>query len=404
MGRFNLELAAGEELRFVYPRHWIVFARRTWWLALVLGLLLIIGRWLIARLIEDSGEALAPTILLTAILAAASILLLFFYLDWRNDALIYTNRRLVHVERVVLIFKSQEEVTLDKVQDVNTTVRGLFAQLLGYGDIYIDTAARGTDIRFGPIARPRDAQQEVMATVRGLQAKASAKLMQQTLLHRMDPDRYPEPSLPRATAPEMPVRRRWRLLEWIWPPNPRREGDEITWYKHNIFLLQRMLVPTLLLILVAAGAFFFPPWADASALWIGWGLLLLLLVGVLVVNYQLWLGDIYVLRSDMLLDIKRTPFGLFGESRRAGGLGRIQNIMLEQPGFMANLFNFGNVRIQTAGQEDFTFNRVPRPEEVQREIDRRQALYRLRQEQREREGIADWVVTFWQMTQEPPEQ
>jgi hypothetical protein len=43
---------------------------------------------------------------------------------------------------------------------------------------------------------------------------------------------------------------------------------------------------------------------------------------------------------------------------------------------------------------------VPRPDEVQREIYRRQGLYRLRQEQRERDQIADWLVTYQQIQRE----
>lgn len=402
LDRFGLELLPEEKLIQVYMRHWIVFARRSWWLGIAILLFLVAGRWMIAQLLEARTDILAPTVLLGLPLGIALIILLFFFQDWRNDALIQTNQRIIHVEKVVLLFKSQQEISLDNIQDVNSSTRGLFARVLQYGHINIETAARGPDIVFGPIPRPRDVQSAIMKQVQAIRAQATMKLMRRTLLHHIDGANYPaakaSPIVGRRQEPQSALGKFFQLL---YPPNPRVEGNQITWYKHRIFLLRRLLVPILLLLTLIGGAFFFPSPDSARPLWAGWGVAVALVILLLAVNYQIWLGDIYVLTTDMIIDITRTPFGLFGGSRRAANLGRIQNITFRQPGLLSNILRFGDVRIQTAGEDDFTFNRVPRPEEVQGEIQQRLGLYRQREEQRKNEELASWLTTFQQINARP---
>jgi uncharacterized membrane protein YdbT with pleckstrin-like domain len=74
----------------------------------------------------------------------------------------------------------------------------------------------------------------------------------------------------------------------------------------------------------------------------------------------------------------------FREKRREGGLDRVQNVVLKLPSFWANLFNIGDVEIQTAAtDEGYTFHQVANPREVQREIWRRINDYQTLRRQRE---------------------
>jgi uncharacterized membrane protein YdbT with pleckstrin-like domain len=391
--RYNLDLLPGEQPISVQQRHWIVLVRRIWWLAIVLAVVLFVGqRWLFH---QQGPIPLGPGIIVAAVLAMIAVLVSFFLVDWRNDMLLLTNQRIVHVEKVVLIFVSQQESALDRIQDVRSSVRGFVARILGYGEVQIETAARGTDIVFGPISNPKAFAQQLMNQVQSIRDETSAEMMRETLLrrlHELDPERYPLPKtsgLPaKETEATVPRRRGFRLI----PPNPRVERDTITWCKHWFFMIGRLLWPSLMLCILIAAAFFLPGLGLGRSIWIVWGVALGILLLTLVIQYQLWLGDIYVLTPDRLLDINRTPFGIFGETRRTADLERIQNITFEKPGLLANLFNFGNLRVQTAGEEDFTFDRVPRPENVQREIYRRQELGRQRAELRRREEIAETLA------------
>lgn len=401
--RFDFDTGLGESILTAYTRHWIVFARRTWWVIVALGGLMV-GGWVWLTHFQGSGK-MSLEVLLAALFLLLLVTLSYVYIDWRNDALIMTDQRLIRIEKVVLLFQSQQEVELAKVQNVRASVRGFFATLLGYGEIHIETAARGSDISFGPIRRPRIVQEEITGRVRAIRAETSAQLMRQTLLHRLDPDHHPPPELPQTEVPPKKgpaTTRRWLLFL---PPNPRVDGNIVTWHKHGYLLFLRLFWPFLAFVGLLVVAFRLMVGRHLpSVLWLAWALGLLAIVGILVWRYQVWLGDIYVVTEDSIIDVYRTPFGIFGESRRSADLGRIQNITFEQTGFLPTVLHYGNMRIQTAGAEDFTFNRIPNPADVQREIYRHQGLYRQREEQRRRDEWADWLAMYRRLEGESREE
>jgi uncharacterized membrane protein YdbT with pleckstrin-like domain len=399
--RFGVLLAPDEMPLQVYTRYGIVFVRS---LLISLGLLVPAGLvvWWVFRPITFGRPNLWPLVPTGAYVLGVLGYLYYKFADWRNDALIMTDQRLIHIEQTILLSQNQREAALNKVQNIRSAVQGLVARLFSYGDIRIETAARGSDISFGPIRYPDRAQREIMGRVQSLRADTSAQLMRQTLLHRLDPEHNPPPEIPVLAEEELGIRFEGRFHLPFLPPNPLLEGDAITWHKHGYFLFLRIGRAILVLGMLAGAGYLLATKAPTSLLWILWAMAVLAALGYLVVQYQLWLGDIYVATSDRLHDIYRTPFGLFGESRRSALLERIQNISYVKPGLIPNLLNYGNVRIQTAGAEDLTFDRVPRPDEVQSEIYRRQEIMRLRQQQRERDEIANWLVTYRQVDRGTP--
>jgi len=391
--RFGLQLEPGEALLNLYTRHWIVLVRRS---ALFLLLLLPVGIFL-SWLVNNASQGINLPLLLVVCLYLVSISLLWYYgyADWRNDALIMTDRRLLYIEQTLLLSYAVREALLSNVQNVRSTSKGLLASLLHYGHLLIETAARQMDISFGPIPHPEKAQQDIMARLEELRAEISRQHMEQILRRHLYGEETPPPP-----PPPPPSRRRWSLL----PPNPLIEGKNITWHKHWFFLLRRLLVPILLLALALASFFFLPRFAAPGWVYSIPVAFILVFLFVIIWRYQVWMGDIYTLTETQLLDIYRTPWGLFGEERRTGELSRIQNISFRKPGILAWILNFGDVRIQTAGAEDFTFGRVPRPEEVQREIYRRQQQARQREEEKEEERIARYLAVYRDLEREHPQE
>jgi uncharacterized membrane protein YdbT with pleckstrin-like domain len=398
--RFGVELAPDETPLQVYTRYGIVFVGSVIVFLVLLvpvGLLL----WWLIRPAQFGQPDLWPLIPAGAYVLGALIYLYYRWVDWRNDALIMTDQRLIYIEQTILLAQSQREAALSKVQNIRFVVPGLVARLFDYGNMQIETAARGSDISFGPIQHPDQAQKDIMERVQSIRAETSAQLMQQTLLHRLDPDHNPPPDLPILAGENLGQRFRNRFHLPFLPSNPQVEGESITWHKHGYFLFLRIARALLLLGVLAVAALALYTLKAVILLWILWSLGALIGVGYLVVQYAIWLGDVYVVTADRLHDIYRSPFGLFGESRRSALLERIQNISFAKPGLIPNLLNFGDVRIQTAGAEDLTFLCVPRPDEVQSEIYRRQEISRLRQQQRERDQIADWLATYRQIDRGP---
>lgn len=147
------------------------------------------------------------------------------------------------------------------------------------------------------------------------------------------------------------------------------EGNTITYRKSIFILLRQILAP--LLIFVAIGLFIgfgfyfnIDTWIIAA---VG-GAAGLFNLGFFIWQAENWHNDIFQLTDRFVLDVDRLPFG-FGESRKQAAISNIQNVDATRPGFLATLFNFGFVSIDTAGaQSEIVFDYVPNPELIQADI------------------------------------
>jgi uncharacterized membrane protein YdbT with pleckstrin-like domain len=67
-------------------------------------------------------------------------------------------------------------------------------------------------------------------------------------------------------------------------------------------------------------------------------------------------------------------------------LANVQNVSSEKPSLLANIFNFGNVKIETAGASpDIVFESVGRPNRVQRDVFQRREAFKSKQQKAQRE-------------------
>lgn len=90
------------------------------------------------------------------------------------------------------------------------------------------------------------------------------------------------------------------------------------------------------------------------------------------VNYFL---DMWIVTNDRIVDIRQK--GLFSRTVAELDLFRVQDVTSEAHGIFATVFDFGNVYIQTAGeQERFVFYNIPEPHKI------REAIIRLADEDR----------------------
>jgi uncharacterized membrane protein YdbT with pleckstrin-like domain len=169
----------------------------------------------------------------------------------------------------------------------------------------------------------------------------------------------------------------WRVVE-----------NNVITYRKSIFVLMRLVFWPILgfvaigLIgwgLVAAGF-------SGTIVWLVLALVVLIDLAVLVWQVEDWRNDIFQVTDRAVLDIDRRPFG-FGESRKQAAINNIQNVTAERPNFLATLFNYGHVKIETAGaQADIMFDEVPNPSVIQSDIFDR--LDNFRKNQRIRDGRA----------------
>ncbi len=86
-------------------------------------------------------------------------------------------------------------------------------------------------------------------------------------------------------------------------------------------------------------------------------LYLMAVLTAMLLTWSIYYLDTWIITDQRLIDIDQ--HGLFRRDISEIPLERIQNISIEIPGFIATVLHFGNLKIQTAGESDFTIVEVP---------------------------------------------
>jgi membrane protein YdbS with pleckstrin-like domain len=76
------------------------------------------------------------------------------FLRWYYNIYIVTNKRVVDIDFLHLLYKEFSEARLDKVQDISFKSGGIFAAFFDYGDVIIETAGEAPNIEFISVPKP----------------------------------------------------------------------------------------------------------------------------------------------------------------------------------------------------------------------------------------------------------
>jgi uncharacterized membrane protein YdbT with pleckstrin-like domain len=330
-----------------------------------------------------------------------------------------------------LLREDRDEAPVERVQDVQIVQEGFLANVLGFGNVIIQSAAATGRVIFADVPNPEHVQDVLFSPMYQARTKERAEIretIRRELGHRLNisgsilSDQEPEKGEPFVPSGEKETGleaeddlsglSRWLLAGWQWFRGLfsfdtwiySDEGSTITWRKTGWLLVRASLMPFFLGFLVVAPSL----WVISQG--VGLPLLpILLLLALLVIFgwwfylYWDWQNDIYEIRDNRLIDLKRRPLFL-QELRRETTLDKIQNISLSVPGPVAQLLRYGTVVIETAGELGaFTFEFVHDPRGVQAEIfDRWEEVNR-----KQREGemlkrhseMAEWFEIYEELKQ-----
>ncbi len=406
----------------------IIFEKRHWWVfaRVVIVTLAIVGTLIGLLTLTPAADLLgaALPILVSLIVAPTALFLIWAFIDWQNDFFAVTDQRIVHRERVLLIRDDQDEIPLNRVQDVTVIREGtnilqtLVFLFLDVGNISVEALGTKSQIVFKDVGKPDDISYQIFvqraqalgATHLTERAKIRAELRRELGLA----PRLPAKPIERKTTRPKLLRDRLtrirrtlgHLRQTLLPRMRLIEGDQITYRKHWLVLIQRaglqfalwltyttaililfitqpeirgvlrQLIPAMLTALVGTGLF----------MWFVW-------------EYEDWRNDVYIVTPDRIIDSKRSPFGLQGTQRRQASMGAVQNVTSATRGVIDLLFDMGDVTVRTGGAEGaLVFERVYNPHGVQRDITTRLEAYAASQrareaEQRNRE-LAEWIAIY----------
>lgn len=90
-------------------------------------------------------------VVLMGLVVGTFVLAIFVF--WQNR-IILTNIHYIQIDQIGLFNRSVNKLHLDQIQDVRGTRKGIFATLLNFGEIEVETAGEHPNFVFKPIADP----------------------------------------------------------------------------------------------------------------------------------------------------------------------------------------------------------------------------------------------------------
>lgn len=392
------------------PREVIHYIARRHWVFLILKLLpamvaggVLIGIFSYLYIVPYPGAAWA---LILFILSLAGMLFWFIWLtlDWSNDFAVVTNRRVVKLEKVLLIYDSRQEIPLDAIlaDDLKTDQIGRF---LDYGSILVRTYT-GVMV-LNRLAHPElvinlinEVRQRKKIRHRHEQIELIDRTIRERIEHRPAPKGGPEPE-------EAQVHIKAGVLQEFMSKMfllRIEEGNTVTYRTHWIVLLKKIGLPTLLLFITMVVILL--AWLNLIPVSASVGSVLAVSLAPLLVlwwiyQYVDWRNDRYVITPELIMDIYRKPLGT--EERKSAPLRNILSIDYERKDIIGLIFNFGTVYIRV-GETTFTFDNVVNPAEVQRELFQffmeNKQREEARTEQERNDQMADWIQRYHDFIEE----
>lgn len=356
-------LNPGEKIMLMTRRHWWHAVRMMWLPALFFALLLI------PVVMLDSPE-LRVTLLGAAILIPGGILV-YLFVDWGNDWLIITDKRVLHVEQQIIRFSVMtQEIGLLSVQAVKAALPPIdpMARVLRYGKVEIRTAGSAGNIVMDNIPNPQNIKEYIFR-----QSELARRAAGLSDAPNEDEDENPNtfkesnPDPGQAakgggflsmrfvnTRGETVYRRHWSL--WL----------------RGVFWPMALIMAGLFVVLFGQVLTFLEGAGGLTAI----GGIFAILIGAIwfwLADWD-WRNDLYIISDTVITLLSRSPFYLqYNEDQIL--LNKIHNIEAVTVGFFRSLLDYGDVKLLLLGDETpKTFRDVPSPVKVREEISRRQRI------------------------------
>ena len=366
------EQRADEEILLQTHRHWWSFLRTAW-----LPLLLMPAIWLGAAALE----AQAPSLILLALsLLLPGLALLYFYLEWRNDLVIVTDQRIIRINRTILaMYRQVTQVGLDSVHEINYELPPYdpFARIFRYGAVIVKTAGAQGNLELPLMPSPARFQSLIMDNrqyFENRKAQRHHRLVRAEMQRMMSGEPTDEVRPPGSQSADEPLKPLAGNNGFLSTRIEMSNGD-IVYRKHISVWAQHTALPILIMLVSLAALILTFTLVSPDLRIITFPVAMVALLAGSLTYYWLdwdWRNDVYIISDDTITLVRKRPF--FLENLRDQILvERIDNVESVSSGFFAALLKYGDVRMSLVGaDEPKLFIKVPRPQDIQQEISRRQ--------------------------------
>jgi CRP-like cAMP-binding protein len=340
-------------------------------------------------------------------------------IDWSNDYYIVTNQRVIWLEKVIGLHDSREEAPLGTILSVGVETDYL-GRIFDFGNVIVRTFVGKLEFDYvDHPAQAADMIREYWERAKSVTTRSQMDVMRTTIRQKLGLPVEKQPQLelsPVVPVDEMKIAKTpyWMLAISNLFKLRLEEGGKVIYHKHWLVLLQKAWRP-IGLFLLAVGLLILRIWIlardpanaffekNANGAWrpdtiaVTIPLLLLPIGFWLWYEYTDWKNDTFMVTADEIFDIDRKPFGK--EERRAAQIENILSTSYERSGFIAYIFNYGNVKISVGGNQ-LVFEDVIDPASVQSDINRRRMVRIAKKNEdagsADRERFATWIAAYHQ--------
>jgi uncharacterized membrane protein YdbT with pleckstrin-like domain len=325
------------------------------------------------------------------------------FLEWSNDLFFFTDKRMINKQRSLFSYEIKQETPILAIESVQVR-KSFLGRGLDFGDLEIRTYTGSMRLPFVPdiasvqhiltylMERRKDLWEE--KEKQAFEKDIRERITQRASLRETGFENYPD-QLSSQTSSDS-----------IFQGSDDLEVPiDIVYRTHWTVLFAKIFIPVLLL-------------TSHILLYLFLGVnqieiiknsafnTILIINSIVLLSWSAycfadWRNDVYIITEDQLIDIDRRPFGM--EEKRAAPINNIQSIRYKRNGIFGMLLNFGTVYIRI-GDEEFTFDNVHRPAEVQEALFSAKERFRQMEEDAEkhaqRKKAVDWIDSYHQIINE----
>ena len=161
---FDRFLAPGEKVVFSIRRHPFAFISSI----LILSVMALLPPILIGLSVSVFSVNLSPGMEDWIAVGAGTyylfslVLAIVFWMDYYYDLYVVTDKHILDIDQTSLLSQRIAHISMVRVQDVTTRVKGFWQNLLDFGPITVQTAGHEEDISLEDVPRPQEVAARIM--------------------------------------------------------------------------------------------------------------------------------------------------------------------------------------------------------------------------------------------------
>jgi len=158
MPHLNLKLHPNEKIYVVVRRHIIIPVVKTVFWIILLVLIILFEDWLVDLLpINNSSEMINSVAVLIrgSFYMFATLGLLMVWTMYYLNLQVVTNERIIDINQRGMLHHETTEFNIQVVQDATTEIKGVFSNILNFGNVRVQTAGEQQNFVFDHVPNPK---------------------------------------------------------------------------------------------------------------------------------------------------------------------------------------------------------------------------------------------------------